>query len=43
MMKYTTINDMIIFHPSFNDELDHQLLNNYQRIIFSNVELKGTK
>ena len=34
-MNYITNNDTIIFDPSFNDELDCQLLNNYKKIIFS--------
>ena len=40
-MNYITKGDTIIFGPSFNDELDYQLLTNYQRIIFSNNELNN--
>ena len=35
-MNYITINDTIIFNPSFDDELDYELLKNYKKIIFSN-------
>ena len=38
-MNYITNGDTIIFAPSFNDELDCQLLNNYKKIIFSNCVL----
>ena len=38
-MNYITNNDTIIFDPSFNDELDFQLLKNYKTIIFSNYVL----
>ena len=38
-MNYITNGDTIIFAPSFNDELDSQLLNNYKKIIFSNYML----
>ena len=30
-MNYITNNDTIIFAPSFNDELDYKLLNNYKK------------
>ena len=39
MIKYITKDDTIIFGPSFNECLDHQLLTNYQRIIFSDYHL----
>ena len=39
-MKYITKGDIIIFDPSFNEELDPSLLTNYKRIIFSNYILK---
>ncbi len=38
-MNYITNNDTIIFRPSFNDELDYKLLNDYKKIIFSNFDL----
>jgi len=38
-MKYITSCDTIIFAPSFNDELDCGLLNDYRQIIFSNYNL----
>ena len=39
-MEYITKGDTIIFAPSYNEQLDLQLLTNYQRIIFSNYKLE---
>ena len=44
-MNYITKGDTIIFHPSFDQKLDHELLTDYKKIIFSeyvsNCELKN--
>ena len=40
-MKYLTKGDTIIYDPSFNDELDNKLLNNYEKIIFCNYYLNN--
>ena len=39
MSSYITKNDTIIFSPLFNKKLDHQLLKNFKKIIFSNFHL----
>ncbi len=41
-MNYITKDDTIIFSPSFNDELDYKLLNDYKKIIFSDYELNSS-
>ena len=38
-MKYITNDDTIIFDPSFDEELDPELLTKYKRIIFTNYIL----
>ena len=38
-MNYITKDNTIIYAPSFNDELDNELLNNYKKIIFSDYNL----
>ena len=38
-MNYITKGNTIIFDSLFNEELDHELLTNYNQIIFSNYDL----
>ncbi len=42
IMNYMTKGDTIIFSPSFDDVLDHKLLNNYKKILFSNYNLDSS-
>ena len=38
-MNYITNNNTIIFHSKFNNKLDHNLISNYTKLIFSSYDL----